>query len=86
MRRSPFEMTKFKAGDLVRVKEGTHDSGMPDHRVGIIIEEAPIIKATGGVDKVLGDSYPQDIMQILFLGHPQPLNFHVMFLEHLTPS
>ena len=79
-------MTKFKAGDLVRVKEGTHDGGMPDHRVGIIIEEAPIIKATGGVDKVLGESYPQDIMQILFLGQTEPLNFHVMFLEHFTPS
>jgi hypothetical protein len=79
-------MAKFKAGDLVRVKEGTHQEGMPDHRVAVIIEEAPIVKAIGGVDKVLGESYPQDIMQILFLGHTEPLNFHVMFLEHLTPS
>ena len=79
-------MTKFKAGDLVRVKESTHQAGMPDHRVGIIIEEAPIIKATGGVDKVLGASHPQDIMQILFLGQTEPLNFHVMFLEHFTTS
>jgi hypothetical protein len=77
-------MNKFKAGDLVRVKEGTYQEGMPDHRVAVIIEEAPIIKATGGVDKVLGESYPQDIMQILFLGGTEPLNFHVMFLEHFT--
>ena len=79
-------MNKFKPGDLVRVKEGTHQAGMPDHRVAVIIEEAPIVKATGGVDKVLGDSCPEDIMQILFLGETEPLNFHVMFLEHFTTS
>ena len=79
-------MGKFKPGDLVRVKEGTHEEGMPDHRVAVIIEEAPIVKATGGVDKVLGDSCPEDIMQILFLGETEPLNFHVMFLEHFTTS
>jgi len=77
---------KFKPGDLVRIKEGTHQEGMPEHRLAIIIEESPIVKATGGVDKVLGDSAPQDIMQILFLGQSQPLNFHVMFLEHADAS
>ena len=79
-------MSKFKPGDLVRVKQSTHQEGMPDHRIAVIIEEAPIVKATGGVDKVLGESYPQDIMQILFLGQTEPLNFHVMFLEHFTTS
>jgi hypothetical protein len=79
-------MSKFRAGDLVRVKESTHQTGMPDHRVAVIIEEAPIVKATGGVDKVLGASDPEDIMQILFLGETEPLNFHVMFLEHFTTS
>ena len=79
-------MSKFKPGDLVRVKEGTYQEGMPEHRVAVIIEESPIVRATGGVDKVLGDSAPQDIMQILFLGQSEPLNFHVMFLEHFTTS
>ena len=79
-------MNKFKTGDLVRVKMGTYQEGMPKHRIAVIIEEAPIVKATGGVDKVLGASHPQDIMQILFLGQAEPLNFHVMFLEHFTPS
>jgi hypothetical protein len=79
-------MSKFKPGDLVRIKEGTYQKGMPQHRVAIIIEEAPIVAATGGVDKVLGDSHPHDIMQILFLGETEPLNFHVMFLEHFTTS
>ena len=79
-------MAQFKPGDLVRVKMGTYQEGMPEHRVAIIIEESPIVKATGGVDKVLGDSDPQHIMQILFLGQTEPLNFHVMFLEHFTAS
>ena len=79
-------MNKFKTGDLVRVKMGTYQEGMPEHRGAIIIEESPIVKATGGVDKVLGESYPQDIMQILFLGQTQSFRFHVMFLEHFTTS
>ena len=75
-------MREFKPGDLVRIKDGTHQEGMPDHRVGIIIEKAPDMHP-----KSLGDSDPEDIMQILFLGHGrQILRFHVMFLEHFTTS
>jgi len=76
----------MKVGDLVRVKEGTHHESMPAHRVAIIIEKAPIVKAHHGVDKVLGSSLPQNIVRVLFLGQTEPLNFHVMFLEHFTPS
>ena len=32
-------MSKFKIGDLVMVKEGTHDEKMPDNRIGLIVEE-----------------------------------------------
>ena len=46
-------MSKFKPGDLVRVKMGTYQEGMPEHRVAIIIEESPIVKATGGVPSKL---------------------------------
>ena len=74
-------MNKFKPGDLVRVKEGTHQEGMPDHRVGIIIEKAPDMRP-----KTYGASAPEDIMQILFLGQTQSFRFHVMFLEHFTTS
>jgi len=74
-------MSKFKPGDLVRVKEGTHQEGMPDHRVAVIIEEAPHMPA-----EALGASRPEDIMQVLFLGQTQPIRFHVMFLEHFTSS
>ena len=31
-------MGKFKVGDLVKIKDGTHQEGMPDHRVGMIVE------------------------------------------------
>jgi ribosomal protein L21E len=68
-------MRKFKPGDLVRVKEGTHQEGMPDHRVAVIIEE---VRGVGG--RVYGR------VEVLFLGQTQPLNFHVMFLEHFTTS
>jgi ribosomal protein L21E len=33
-------MEKFKPGDLVKIKDGTHQDGMPDHRLGMIIEFA----------------------------------------------
>ncbi len=72
---------KFKTGDLVRVKAGTHQEGMPDHRVGVIIEKAPDMRP-----KSLGASDPEDIVQILFLGQTQSFRFHVMFLEHFTSS
>ena len=72
---------KFKTGDLVRVKAGTHQEGMPDHRIAVIIEKAPDMHP-----KSLGASDPEDIMQILFLGQTRSFRFHVMFLEHFTSS
>ena len=68
-------MREFKPGDLVRVKEGTHQEGMPDHRVAVIVEEVP-----EGRGNLLG------IVRVLFLGQTRPLKFHVMFLEHFTTS
>ena len=32
-------MSKFKVGDLIIVKEGTHEDGMPESRMGLIISE-----------------------------------------------
>jgi hypothetical protein len=66
---------KLKVGDLVRVKEGTHQEGMPDHRVGVVIEE--VSRAHG---------HTPDVVQVLFLGQTRPHRFHVMFLEHFTTS
>ena len=69
-------MSRFKPGDLVRVKEGTHEEGMPDHRVGVIVENR------GTTTRMFGP----DVVQVLFLGPTRPTTFHVMFLEHFTAS
>ena len=66
-------MDKFDTGDLVRVRPGVHQDGMPDHRVGIIVD-------TGGLDEI----YQDHVYFVLFLGTEVPLKFHNMFLEHFT--
>ena len=67
-------MSRFKPGDLVRVKEGTHQAGMPDHRVAMVIEE-------GATSKSYSKAYT-----ILFLGTDVRLKFHEVFLEPFTTS
>ena len=68
-------MRKFKNGDLVRIKDGTHQEGMPDHRVGMIVE-------VGETSKSYTKAYT-----VVFLGSDFTyLKFHEMFLEHLTSS
>ena len=67
-------MPVFKPGDLVRIKDGTHQDGMPDHRVGMIME-------LGETSKSYTKTYT-----VVFLGTDVHLKFHEIFLEHLTPS
>ncbi len=69
-------MSKFKIGDLVRVKEGTWDSTMPENRMGLVIEE--IRKPTGA-----GKNPNKKFTAIykLLLANGATLNFHEMFLE-----
>ena len=68
-------MSRFKSGDLVRIKDGTHQEGMPDHRVGMIVE-------VGETSKSYTKTYT-----VVFLGSDFTyLKFHEMFLEHLTSS
>ena len=67
-------MEKFKPGDLVRVKDGTHQDGMPDHRVGMVGE-------VGETSKSYTKAYT-----IIFLGTDLHLKFHEMFLERFTSS
>jgi hypothetical protein len=64
----------MKVGDLVKVDEGIFHVGIPEHRVGVIIEKGPEMNI-----KSLGASKQDDIMHILLAG--QTLNFHKMFLE-----
>jgi ribosomal protein L21E len=65
-------MEKFKPGDLVRIKDGTHQDGMPDHRVGMIME-------VGETSKSYTKAYT-----VVFLGTDIQLKFHEMFLEPFT--
>jgi len=65
-------MEKFKPGDLVKIKDGTHQDGMPDHRVGMIVE-------LGETSKSYTKAYT-----VIFLGTDVHLKFHEMFLEHFT--
>jgi hypothetical protein len=67
-------MKKFKPGQLVRVKDGTHQHGMPDHRVALVLEESE-------TSKDLTRAYT-----VVFLGTDIKLKFHEMFLEHFTSS
>ena len=67
-------MEKFKPGDLVKVKDGTHQDGMPDHRVGMVVEG-------GETSKSYTKAYT-----IVFLGTDLHLKFHEMFLEPFTSS
>mgnify|MGYP001174604828 FL=1 len=66
-------MDKFRPGDLVRVRSGVHQDGMPDHRVGMIVESQ-------GMD----ERYQDHVYYVLFLGGKNPIKFHNMFLEHFT--
>ena len=67
-------MERFKPGDLVRIKDGTHQDGMPDHRVGMIVE-------LGETSKSYTKAYT-----VVFLGSGVQLKFHEMFLELFTSS
>ena len=64
----------MKVGDLVKVNEGIFQAGIPEHRVGVIIEKGPEMDV-----KSLGASKQDGIMNILLAG--QTLQFHKMFLE-----
>ena len=67
-------MRKFKAGDLVKIRDGTHAAEIPDHRVGMIIERG---EASGNYTEAY---------TVVFLGTDIHLKFHEMFLEHFTSS
>ena len=66
------ERNNFKIGDLVRIKEGTHQDDMPDSRVGLII----------GVTHARSDAERHSIYEVQM--GDLILKFHQMFLEKLN--
>ncbi len=67
-------MKKFKVGELVRIKEGTHDPNMPDSRCGMLLECG--IQYNGPIP-------PSGVWNV-FMTNGAELRFHEMFLEHIT--
>ena len=64
-------MSEFKQGDLVKIKDGTEDARMPDHRMGLIVEQ------------VVAKGKLCDVFNIWFL-NGETLKFHGMYLEKVT--
>ena len=67
-------MKKFKVGDLIRIKDGTHDPNMPDSRCGILLEYGT---------QYNGPIPPSGVWNV-FMTNGAELRFHEMFLEHIT--
>ena len=67
----------FKVGDFVRVKEGTHQEGMPKSRMGHIKDYASSARLYNdkGVTVSHRDQY------YVFMTNGVTLKFHEMFLE-----
>ena len=59
----------LRAGDLVRVKEGTHAPDLPESRTGLIVE----VIRTSGINGIYMVKFGTSI-----------LRFHQMFLERIT--
>ena len=66
---------KFKIGDLVRVKESTHDEKIPPSRSGLIVAD---VGSAAAVNR--GVSSYTTIWQVL-MTNGITLRFHEMFLE-----
>ena len=67
-------VVRFKPGDLVRIKDGTHDPDIPDHRVAMIVEDGHASERYSGP------------YTVVFLGTDVQLKFHEVFLEPFTSS
>ena len=65
----------FKIGDLVRIKDTTHDDRMPPSRMGHILSEYKTIVHYTDKEKV-----PTGLWNI-YMTNGEVLKFHEMFLE-----
>ena len=66
------EKNSFEIGDLVRIKEGTHQDDMPESRVGLIV----------GVAHARSDAERHSVYEVQ-MGE-LILKFHQMFLQKLS--
>jgi hypothetical protein len=70
-------MAKFKVGDLVKIKEGVHEDGMPKSRMGLVISEWG--EHRGGPDRNPRHKYTSIYNVQMLNGHQ--MKMHEMFLE-----
>ena len=68
---------KFKVGDMVRVKENTHDKHMPESRCGLIVSDGEPPSRL----HERSEAYTH-IWRIL-MTNGKTLKFHEMFLEQV---
>tara|TARA_S200000501_G_scaffold340399_1_gene348943 strand:+ start:88 stop:324 length:237 start_codon:yes stop_codon:yes gene_type:complete len=73
-RSEAFLMGKFKPGDLVKIKDTTHQDNMPEHRIAMIVEDGEMSESYSGP------------YTVIFLGTDLQLKFHEMFLEAFTSA
>jgi len=53
-----------QVGDLVKLKEGTHEDGIPEHRTAVIVSELQ----------------PNDSYELMFLGTEKTYRFNRYFI------
>jgi hypothetical protein len=72
---------EFQIGDLVRIKESTHDRNLPENRLGLIVKKLsePMVEGSG-----IG-SRTYTYIWVVMMTNGKSLRFHEMFLEH-TPK
>ena len=70
MERSANKPYQLGVGDLVKIKEGTHDEQIPDHRIGLIVGRVTKVRSSDG------DAHIYEVR----VGH-EILRFHGMWLE-----
>jgi hypothetical protein len=66
------DLPKFKPGNLVRVKDMTHDDTIPNHRLGLVMETVP---------EEIDESRTYTAFYNVAFAGGKILKFHEMFLE-----
>jgi hypothetical protein len=72
----PIGAAEFEIGDLVRVRNGTHDPALPAHRTGLVIGVIDTAPPAGG------RNFRARAYTVQF--GTSILKFHPMWLEHIT--
>ena len=70
---------EFKIGDLVRIKETTHDPLIPENRLGLLVEKQE-------QKQVVPSPVKYTYTWVILMTNNKSLVFHEMFLEHSLES